>query len=164
MSADPYKPERDVTPAYVSTVRNWIETTGEVLVIMRYLRAAGAKDYAIVTSAEEFHRLVDVCPIGTDIIVFRDRMLPMRGVVDHFFAKLVRESLPEDLEYLLVKMKPEKPDDPRCVGLCGYVRHFDSDLEDMVGETIAIGECPNFSRPDNEGMISASKGGIDGPR
>jgi hypothetical protein len=164
MSPDTYKPERDVTPSFVSTVRNWIEKTGEVLVIMRFLRAAGAKDYAIVTSAEKVDRLVDVCPIGTDIIVFRDRMLPMRGVVDNAFVKLVQESLPEDLEYLFVKMKPEKSGDPRCFGQCGYVRHLDSDLEDMDGQTIAIGECPNFSGPDDEAMISASKGGIDGPR
>lgn len=164
MSADTYRPERDVTPSYLSTVRSWIKATGEVLVIMRYLRAAGAKDYAIVRSAEEFDRLVDVCPIGTDIIVFRDKMLPLRGVVDNTFVKHVQESLPEDMECLFVKMKPEKPGDPRCFGEFGYMRHLNSDLEDMVGETIAIGGCPDFTGPDNEAMVSASKGGIDGPR
>lgn len=164
MSADMYRPERDVTPAYLSTVRSWIDATGEVLVIMRYLHGGGAKDFALITSAEEFDRLIDVCPLGTDIIVFRDRMLPIRGVVDDVFVKQLRELLPDDSEYLFVNMKPEKPGDPRCFGEFDFVRHLDSDLEDMVGETIAIGECPDFTGPDNESMISASKGGIDGPR
>ena len=108
--------------------------------------------------------MVDVCAIGTDIIVFRDSVLHIRGVVDDAFVKHVHESLPKDSEYLFVKMKPEEPGDPRCFGEFDYMRNLDSDLEDMVGEAIAIGECPDFTGPDNEAMISASKGGIDGPR
>jgi hypothetical protein len=164
MSERKYNPDRDVTPAYLSTVRDWIAATGEVLVIMRYLCGGGSKDFALVTSPEEFDQLVDVCPMGTDIIVFRDPQLPLRGVVDDAFVKQVQDLLHDQDEYLFLNMKPEKPNDPRCFGEFDYLINLKSDLEEMEGKTIAIGRCPDFTGPDNESMISASKGGIDGPR
>ncbi len=164
MSERKYNPDRDVTPAYLSTVRQWIAATGEVLVIMRYLCGGGAKDFALVASPESFDHLVDVCPEGTDIIVFRDRQLPLRGIVDDAFVKQIQSLLHDDDEYLFLNMKPEKPNDPRCFGEFDYLVHLKADLEEMKGETIAIGKCPDFTGADNDSMISASKGGIDGPR
>ena len=133
--------------------------------IMRYLRGGGSKDFALVTSAEEFDRLVEVCPVGTDIIVFRDKQVPIRGIVDHALVQRVQELLPnESGEYLFLMRTPTNQDDPRCFGEFDEMLNLRSDLEDLWGESIAIGICPDFIAPDNERMISASKGGIDGPR
>ena len=44
---DRYDPERDVTPEFVERVAAWIARSGEVLVVLRYLRAAGSKDFAL---------------------------------------------------------------------------------------------------------------------
>jgi hypothetical protein len=38
------------------------------------------------------------------------------------------------------------------------------DLMEEMGEQVAFGACPDFIHADNNRMISASKGGIDGPR
>ena len=37
-------------------------------------------------------------------------------------------------------------------------------LEEFVGDEVALGPCPEYWREDHEGLVSASKGGIDGPR
>ena len=165
MVTDTYNPERDITPEYLNTVDSWIRVSGEVLVIMRYLRGGGSKDFALITSPDLFRQLIDRCPVGTDIIVFRDLQLPLRGVVDSEFIAKAKRLVPDGSEYLYIRTTPERPDDPRCFG------EFDEghvtlvvDLNDEIGESVAFGLCPNFVPDDNEAMISASKGGIDGPR
>jgi hypothetical protein len=39
-----------------------------------------------------------------------------------------------------------------------------SDLQEELGQNVAIGLCPPIAQPDGPSLISASKGGIDGPR
>jgi len=104
MAADTYRSERDISDQYVQTVATWIRDSGEVLIIIRYLRAAGAKDYDFARTEDEF-----------------------RGVID-------------------------------------TLNCMDEGLRENLGTEVAIGHCPPFNDPDNEAMISASKGGIDGPR
>jgi hypothetical protein len=164
MPADKYNPNRDITPKFIATVNSWIEASGEVVVILRYLRAAGAKDYALIDSPDRFQRLVEVCPTGTDIVVCRDAQLPLRGRVDDDFIERAKGMIPVGSEYLFVCLKPRGADDPRLFGAFNSGVNLVEDLEEFRGEEVALGLCPRFMGPDNEGMISASKGGIDGPR
>ena len=76
---DRYDPARDVTPTFLNRVTDWIERAGEVLVILRYLRAAVRKDFALCRTRSAFEDLIDSVPRGTDIEVFRDRQLPIRA-------------------------------------------------------------------------------------
>lgn len=163
MINDTYNPERDITPEFLASVDNWIEQNKEVFVVMRYLRAAGAKDYALITNSNDFRKLIDICPEGTDIIVFRDPQLPLRGVVDTNFIENAKALIPDGDEYLYIRTEPEQ--DIRCFGEMGDLHiSLDEDLGEEVGGSVAIGVCPSFIADDNEAMISASKGGIDGPR
>ena len=164
MASGTYSPERDITSGYLATVSDWIIASGEVLVIMRYLYGAGAKHYALIESVDVFQRLVDLCPDGTDIIVCRDPQLPYRGLVDAKFIGEVSSALKGAGEYMLVNLSPEGENDPRCNGQFDYVSYLTEELEEELGENVAVGKCPDFMGPDNEAMISASKGGIDGPR
>ena len=165
MSADRYHPERDIMPQFLATVFRSLEPAGELFVMLRYLRAAGAKDYAFIDKPDAFRRLIDLCPTGTDIIVFKDRQLPFRGRVDDDFIRDVQTQIADGTEYLCVCMSLETPGDPRLSGDLGD-SHGDllEDLADLQGEFVAIGACPPFTDADNDAMISASKGGIDGPR
>lgn len=165
MVADTYRPERDISDGYLNTVATWIRESGEVLVILRYLRAAGAKDYGFARTEGEFRRLIDVVPDGTDIIVFRDPQLPLRGVVNDDFISSAQSQIHNGEEYLYVKLEPLTPDDIRAFGEMGDTHNcMDEDLREHMGDKVAIGLCPPFIEPDNDAMISASKGGIDGPR
>ena len=165
MSADIYRPERDVSDRFIETVTTWIQAFGEVFIVLRYLRAAGAKDYAFARTAEDFRQLLDVLPIGTDVIVFRDPQLPLRGAVDDDFLVAAQSLIPDGAEYMYVTMEPLTSKDIRAFGEMGGTHAcMEEDLSLHPGEEIAIGICPRFIEDDHEAMISASIGGIDGPR
>ncbi len=165
MPADNYNPERDVSPAFLATVMEWIKATGEVFVVLRYLWAAGSKDYGFIANTREFETLVSVLPIGTDIIVFRKNQLPIRGIVDEPFIETALAEIEDGTEFLIVETSPEKEGDSRLHGTIGD-SHDDliESLNDYIGMPVSLGPCPHFNDPDNEDMISAAKGGIDGPR
>ncbi len=165
MTTDRYEPERDITPHFVETVKGWLTMSSELFIVLRYLRAAGAKDYLFIHNEAEFRQLIDVCPLGTDIIVFRDPQLPNRGTVTPEFIAEMQNRIPDGAEYLIVRMSPEELSGLRITGDLGDT-HADlvEDLSDIQGELVAVGLCPPFMAPDHDGMISVSKGGTDGPR
>ena len=164
MMSEKYNPKRDVTLRYLETVSRWIDASSEVFIVLRYL-GSGAKDYAFVCSVNDFTQLIDDCPTGTDIIVFRDQQLPRRGNVTEEFIAQSRRLIPDGTEYLCVSMIPESHG---TVMLSGSMADTETDLiddlEDRLGGFVAVGPCPPFFEGDNDRMISASKGGIDGPR
>ena len=165
-----YNPERDVTPAFLETVGQWIDASAspEIFVVLRYLRAGGAKDYAFIRSRVDFAALVACVPEGTDIVVFRDSQLPLRGKVTPEFLARAMDHVRDGEEYMLVRMAPEShrpAGDLRRFGEMGCTHaELARDLEDEIGEEVALGKCPRFIDADHERMISASKGGIDGSR
>lgn len=159
-----YRADRDVTPAFLDIVRAWIDDSGEVLVVMRYLCSAGAKDFALITSAAEFDCLLAICPVGTDIIVFREPQLPLRGIVDTALISRIHDMLKDEEEYLIVDKTEIRTDDPRLRARFDSTESLIDDLENLRGRDIAAGPCPAFWKVDSDVMISASKGGIDGPR
>ncbi|HEV3446917.1 MAG TPA: hypothetical protein VG099_19925 [Gemmataceae bacterium] len=162
---DRYDPARGVTSAFLERVASWMQRSGEVLVILRYLRAAGAKDFALCRSRGDFEALVESLPTGTDIEVFRDHQLPLRGIVDEAFIALALNAIPDGQEYLIVTTEV-RPGSKICH--FGYIggSHIDlrQSLEELKGNDVALGVCPAYCVPDHEGLISAAKGGIDGPR
>ncbi len=164
---DRYDPSRDVTEQFISKVVNWIGEAGEVLIVLRYLRAAGAKDYALCRSEHEFRRIIELVRVGTDIVVFRRKQLPIRGICTEALIKRACEEIPEGSEYLVLRTNRKSPDDPRLWGDMGDT-HVDLretlEEDDVFKSDVAIGPLPPFNDNDNPEMISASKGGIDGPR
>lgn len=159
-----YRPERDITPAFLQRVHGWIRESSEVLVVLRYLCRAGYRDFALIDSVEAFDRLIQVCPRGTDIIVFRDPQLPLRGVADDDLMAAAQGIAAAVHECLLVELGSQQTGDPRLRGTSDSANHLMDDLRDLRGEPIAFGPCPAYWEEDNSAMISASKGGIDGPR
>jgi hypothetical protein len=162
---DRYDPARDVTSAFLERVAGWIQRSGEVLVILRYLRAAGAKDFALCRTRDDFEALVEALPTGTDIEVFRDPQLPLRGVVDAAFISSALDAIPEGQEYLVVTMEVGPDSRMSRWGYIGFSHpELRESLEELRGAEVALGVCPAYCVPDHEGLVSTSKGGIDGPR
>ncbi len=156
--------DRDVTRRFLDAVHAWIAENGEVLVVLRYLHGAGSRDYALIDSSTTFDLLVERCPLGTDIIVFKEPQLPVRGIVDDALASRLRRVLKDDDEYLIIDMTEVRAGDPRRTGHFDSMEGLASDLEYLHGRDVAGGVCPPFWEADSPVMISASKGGIDGPR
>lgn len=157
--------DRGITVAYRNTILSWMGQTNEVFFVLRYLAQGGSKDFAFVETPEELEKLIDSCPMGTDIIAFKERQLTLRGSVTKQLLERIRQSFSEDCEYLWVRITGNPESDPRLYGCMGRsLNEMVDELESEIGERVAVGLCPNFHLADNESMISASKGGIDGPR
>jgi hypothetical protein len=162
-SSNKYNPERDVTPNFLETVGRWIDASSEVFVVLRYLY--GMRDYALIKSREEFAVLVESVSVGTDILVFRDAQLQLRGRVTPEFIARAKALIRRGEEYILVKLASERSGVLTLPGKMGETNaELLEDLSEEMGEEVAVGACPNFMERDNDGMVSASKGGIDGPR
>jgi hypothetical protein len=66
---------------------------------------------------------------------------------------------------MFVRTSPKKAGDLRLFGEMGDTHvALGEDLGEQMGEEVAFGLCPRFNDSDSDQMISASKGGIDGPR
>lgn len=160
-----YDPQREVTPAFLDRVAGWIAAGGEVLAVLRYLCGAGSKDYTLYTSRADFEAMVAWAPRGTDVIVFRDHQLPIRGVVTEAFIRRVTDAIPAGAEWMLVTLERHAS---LPVSRVSTINDDPADLveqlTDLIGCDVAVGLCPDFNAADHDRMISAAKDGIDGPR
>jgi hypothetical protein len=164
---DKYDPNRDISDTFISKVAEWIEESGEVFVALRYLRAAGSKDYALCYSKDDFLQVIQKVGIGTDIIAIQEKQLPLRGIASNALMDAAMANIPDGSEYLIVRTNRKNQDDPRLWGLMGDSHQELQETlkdEDCWGLEVALGILPPFMDADNDKMISASKGGIDGPR
>lgn len=163
-TSDRYDPAREITPEFIRLVTQWIERHGEVFVVLRYLHS-GVRDFLFCRAPSDFMKLVEGLPIGTDAIVFEHRQLPFRGLCSETFIKEALLLIPEGTEYLVARLHFLEPWNLHNSGSMGDTHDWLlEDLHDFIGVEVALGPCPNFNMPDCETMISASKGGIDGPR
>nr|BAF45160.1 hypothetical protein [uncultured bacterium] len=158
-----YNPDRDISDYYIDTISNWIAENGEVLVVIRALY--GGRDYALLKSKDDLTKLIEVCREGADIIAIRGNPLIYKGEVTETFINEAYDEMSDKKEYLYIIACPEKDNDPRLFGEEGYTeKTLKQDLSDHMGELVFLGPCPNYMDKDSENLISASKGGIDGPR
>jgi hypothetical protein len=138
------------------TACDWITRCGEVLALIRFSRAAGAKDFEFFTSPEAFEaRLADL-PVQTCVTLFRDRQLPIRGSVDEQFIDRALALIDVDSEWLLVALERTR------YGEYSWFAHFAgetreelrADLQDNKGIPMACGQYPPWL-VQSESVISA---------
>lgn len=160
-----HTPERDINERYLARARAWVTEYGEILVILRYLGMAGAKDFALCQSEAEFLQLIDWVPTGTDIEVVRGKHLPLRGVITPDFVNRAFAEVPDGTEYLLLSVQ-RQCGTPISTSYAWSDSHSDlrENLDEWSGIEAVFGVCPEFMASDGVDLISASKGGIDGPR
>jgi hypothetical protein len=157
-----YRAERDITPAFVDLVTDWIGAGGEVLVVVRWV--AGWTDFALCRSRADFEQIVELIGDGSEVLVFRDQQLPVRGRVDEALIARALKMVPDNVLHVAVTTA-RKAGSPFCAGVCENNTHADLEeaLRDWWGVDVAFG-YPNWWVADHEGMISRAKGGVEGPR
>lgn len=157
-----YNPARDITPEFIQRVADWIAVNGEVLIVVRWV--GGFHDFALCRSRADFEQLVEMIADGTEVIVFRDPQMPIRGRVDEALIARALEVIPEGPEYQILSIAT-KPGCPLSARVAWGESHADlqETLHDWKGIDIAAG-CPDFWGADHEGMMSRAKGGVEGPR
>ncbi|MBA4032665.1 MAG: hypothetical protein C0478_17495 [Planctomyces sp.] len=158
-------PDRDVSDKFLSTVHEWIKATGDVFVVLRYLRGAGSRDHAFCYTPKMFYQLVEKSPDGADIVVFRKPQLVLRGFCDGDFVEAACKLVSDGEESLLLLMPP-KDSEGLCQSSRSQMSHDELRIEamDYLNQLIAFGPVPRWFDNDHDDMISASKSGLDGPR
>jgi len=124
--------------------------------MIRYPNAAGNKEFIFFTSFNEFERQVNKLKPRTCLIVFHDKQLPLRGIVNDVFINKALAMVPDGDEYLLIGLTLT------VIGAASWYSyntgesHEDllEDMHDEYGHIMAFGPYPEWLY-DSETVISA---------
>src|SRR3972149_10280374 len=96
---------------FLGTISDWLEASGEVFVVIRYAYAAGAKAYLFIQSSQQLQALLRTLPPRSDVIVFRQRQLHIRGIADNALLEQATTAIPDGAWWFLLCRDGEKPSD-----------------------------------------------------
>jgi hypothetical protein len=146
--------------ALLGVLEEWLRSRAEILVLIRYSRAAGSKDFELFSSYDSLAARLARLPPSTSVIAFRERQLPVRGVVDADFISACLDALPENSEYLVLETGER--------GRWGYHHvagethaELRNDLQELTGHQVAVGLYPPWD-VDTAEVISAVVPDADG--
>jgi hypothetical protein len=141
---------------FLGTLENWFRARTEILVLVRYSRAAGSKDFEFFSSFETLVTRLDQLPPSTSIIVFREPQLPLRGIVDDEFVSGCLKSRPNGSEFLLLESRHRNDGKPARPRWAAGETHAElrEVLEEARGRAVAVEFYPPWLS-DSSKVISA---------
>jgi hypothetical protein len=92
---------------FVTEVCAWIAQQGEVFLDIYYPRTAGVHDYVFVHSCAYLLDLLNTLPPQCNITVFRDKQLPLRGIVTQEFEEQALIEIPDKSGWFAVAAESE---------------------------------------------------------
>jgi len=141
-------------PKFIGTLESWFQSRPEILVLIRYSHAAGSKSFEFFSLCQRLADRIQELPPRTSVIAFRQRQLPLRGVVDDEFILRCLSSIPDGSEYLVVETV-------RRVSRSWFhhdagISHVElrDDLEECRGALVAVGLYPDWLE-DTDDVVSA---------
>lgn len=145
-------------PEFQDMVANWIGGDGEVLALFRFHAAAGRISFEFFVSLDDFNnRLSELLP-RTSVIVFGERQLPLRGLVNEAFISAARQSIADGSDWILVRLTQTTAGSHSWFHDTGGNSHeeLESELRDEFcwGEMVALGPEPRRLE-DTDTVISA---------
>ncbi|MBL8682166.1 MAG: hypothetical protein JNK05_23570 [Myxococcales bacterium] len=156
----------DLFGANERTLLAWLER-GPVLALRRYLRAGGSRDWEVQRSRSELDAFVRRSPVGADVLVFHPGVLatflPLRAYLARG-AAIEGASKDDTLLVVAIDFRPQFEGQASWVELDqGEDLRGHEDLVERSRELL-IGITPNYARADDDTLISAVVGNINGPR
>ena len=125
-------------PIFLDRVKSYFNTNSEVLILVRYSRHAGAKDFRFLSSFTAFESLLVPLRASTSLTVFKNPDLPYRGIVDDAFIAQCLISIAEGAEFFILDMGNNDH-------TTGETHEELRDaLEDFRGRRVALGPYPPF--------------------
>jgi len=143
-------------PTFLDRVAGWIAVRGEILALIRYSHAAGAKDFEFFDTADDFrNRLRGLSPRDC-VTVFGRQQLPLRGRVDEDFIRRAVALVPDGAEFLVVGLEPVRYGEASWFPKSAGETHEElrESLRDLHGELVAVGPYPPWLE-DGEEVTSA---------
>jgi hypothetical protein len=143
-------------PKFLGTLESWLHSLPEILVLIRYSAAAGAKDFEIFSSLEALSNRIGPLPPRTSIVAFRQPQLPLRGVVDEGFVASCLSRVPDGSEFLVLETARRAHGEKSWSHWIAGETHAElrEVLEASRGVTVAVGPYPSWLA-DSDDVISA---------
>jgi len=141
---------------FLESLEHWLREQSEIMILVRYSRAAGNKSFEFFTSFTALRDRLAKLKAETNVTAFRKPQLPLRGYVDdEFIAKCVG-SIPERSEFLVLET------DPRMATQQWLYHHEAGEsteelkhaLEELRGRLVAVGQYPRWLK-DSADVVSA---------
>jgi hypothetical protein len=131
-------------PGFRETAAGWIAERGEVLIVIRFSRAGGVKEFHLIRALPALVQRLAALPPVTSVIVLRQPQLPVRGRVDDSLASAALDVVAADAEHLLACPEPvtvgSRTWHPNRSGVGhGELRE---DLEEFSGQQVTLGPYP----------------------
>lgn len=121
--------------------------------VIRYARSGGSRDHLFVHSFPEFEALLASLPPLADVVVFRKRQLPIRGLADKTLLELALKEIPDGEWWFLLCRRGEKPHEFSSDGSNSH-RDLKAAFEEYQGKYACVGPDSPFQGADDEDMQS----------
>jgi len=141
---------------FLESLEDWLRCQSEIMILVRYSRAAGNKSFEFFTSFAVLRKRLELLKAEASVTAFRKAQLPLRGYVDNEFISKCLSLIPAGSEFLVLETDPrmatqqwlyhheagESPDELRQA------------LEGLRGRLVAVGAYPQWLK-DTPDVISA---------
>ena len=124
-----------------------MESQADILVLFRCNNAAGVNGFEFFSSYQSFVDRIRELPSHTNVLVFQQPQLPLRGVVDEEFIARCLEAIPDDAEYLVVETVRQVHGERSWFHDYAGISHVElrDDLEESRGVPVAVGLYPKWN-------------------
>ena len=96
-----------IDPRFLSIVKDWIETDGEIYVRIYHAKAGGCADHWLFNSYATFVKTINSTWGDCGIEVYRHPSFPVRGVVCEELIARAKDELDEGRDWFLVGLEEE---------------------------------------------------------
>ncbi|CAN5236092.1 hypothetical protein BH09PSE6_BH09PSE6_01860 [soil metagenome] len=126
-----------------SLVHRWIAASGEVLVLLQ-LSGSGEKEFVFCRDTASFDKQTASLPAQSRVTVYRDRQLPLRGIVDDNYVQSAIGQVPDGSAWLVIALKPMRAGTLSWYPNAEGTNHEDliDDLLEFHGAEAAMGAHP----------------------
>jgi hypothetical protein len=136
-----------IDPRFLSIVRNWIETDGEVYVVVYRSRAGGSESHWIFNTYAQFVSTLNATWGICGVEVYRHPHFPLRGTVTEDFIRKALDEFEEGKDWIVIG--PEEQNGHwETIGVWGDNTHqaLEEELRKYLGKYVIIG--PDIHWPD----------------
>ena len=144
---------------FLEAVHN-IFAAPEVLVVVRYVYGAGARDFLILKDVSDFHNLLSGLRPRDSVVVMKSFGKIMEGTVDQSFIAAAVAAYTKNSCWILIRRGDVR--DERGFGYGGSSGEIREELEDWAGKPVCIVDEPNYLSaehsigayvPDDDGVV-----------